>query len=285
MSKKDEKPFTKAEAAEAPLQQFSSHSLAAPRFGRLARPATLQSQKASPLNSKSTILTPDSPLREVPWICLSSGLHRMQQERKPSVIVLQSSTFRFFSWPLLWTGAARVRRTLRTPTAPVGFLLAMARTPAIDQQTAVLPWKIQFTNLGSPFLGWLGTCKSRWGVVLHCSTSFQCVATKQQGSRIRTAFDTHAHSSWQRCQVTANKPLLSVRSTKPLEGVNIVTMTSSVRECSVIYHMTQYKQIPAYSSSVRSWKSNLRLFINHRVEEHLCAFSAGRHLILLSSAS
>lgn len=63
MSKNDEKPFTKD---EAPFQQLLSHSLAAPRFGRLARPATLQSHKASPLNSKSTILTPDSPLREVP---------------------------------------------------------------------------------------------------------------------------------------------------------------------------------------------------------------------------
>lgn len=31
-----------------------------------------------------------------------------------------------------------------------------------------------------------------------------------------------------------------------LEGVNIVTMTSSVRECSVIYHITQHKQVPAY---------------------------------------
>ena len=97
------------------------------------------------------------------------------------------------------------------------------------------------------------------------------MARKQQDSRIHTAFDTHAHSSWQRCQVKANKPLLCVRSTKLLKSVNIVTMTSSVRESSVIYHMTQYERVLEYSSAVRSWKSNL----------HRLSTPESRHIFVL----
>lgn len=153
MSKKDEKPFTKA---EAPLQQFSSHSLAAPRFGRLARPATLQSQKASPLNSKSTILTPDSPLREVPWICLSSGLHRMQQERKSSVIEITAALFvfshgLFFGLELLELGALCGR-----PRHPWAFCSLWPGRQRLTSKRPCFPGKFNSQTSEAHFLDDLG---------------------------------------------------------------------------------------------------------------------------------